>query len=180
MAAGPRPASFPRRNRVISGLSRAVVVVEGDYKSGALITAKAALEQGREVLAVPGQVDCPVSRGPNYLIKNGAAPAEDAMDIISSFPPEALFGLTTSAFSNPEEAGSLEILKTLSGDANAAWAALKEPDEGLCADELVLKLSQAGGPGEPAWGVQRAGAALFELETSELIALKNGKYSRAR
>ena len=179
MGAGALPVSFPRRNRVISGLSRAVVIVEGDFKSGALITARAALEQGREVLAVPGQVDCPVSRGPNYLIKNGAAPAEDALDIISSFPPEALFGLKTSALSKPEGDGSAGILKTLSEDANAAWAVFKDSSEGLCADEVVLKLSMAGTPGTAAWGVQRAGAALFELETSELIALKGGKYSRA-
>ena len=178
MGAGVLPVNFPRRNRVISGLSRAVVVVEGDFKSGALITARAALEQGREVLAVPGQVDCSVARGPNYLIKNGAAPVEDALDIISSFPPEALFGLKTSALSKPEGSGGAAILKTLSEDANAVWAAVKDSSDGLCADEVVLKLSMAGKKGASGWSVQRAGAALFELEASELIALKNGKYSR--
>ncbi|HAH31126.1 MAG TPA: DNA-protecting protein DprA [Elusimicrobia bacterium] len=177
MGAGALPVSFPRRNRVISGLSRAVVVVEGDFKSGALITARAALEQGREVLAVPGQVDCPVSRGPNYLIKNGAAPAEDALDIISSFPPEALFGLKTSALLKPAGDGGAGVLKTLSEDANAVWVVVKDSPDGLCADEVVLKLSMAGLPGASAWSVQRAGAALFELETSELITLKAGKYS---
>ena len=179
MGAGPLPVSFPRRNRVISGLARAVVVVEGDFKSGALITARAALEQGREVLAVPGQVDCPVARGPNYLIKNGAAPAEDALDIISSFPPEAMFGLKTSALSKPGGDAGAGILKTLSEDANAAWAVLKDSPEGLCADELMLRLSMAGAPCAAPWGVQRAGAAFFELETSELIVLKDGRYSRA-
>ncbi|OGR64922.1 MAG: hypothetical protein A2X34_04975 [Elusimicrobia bacterium GWC2_51_8] len=90
-----------------------------------------------------------------------------------------MFGLKTSALSKPEGGGSAGILKTLSEDANAVWVAVKDSSEGLCADEVVLKLSMAGKPGASAWSVQRAGAALFELETAELIALRSGKYSRA-
>ena len=73
----PLSHHFPARNRLISGLSKACLVAEGDRKSGALITAVHALEQGREVLAVPGSIYSPQSRGTNYLISQGAIPLTD-------------------------------------------------------------------------------------------------------
>ncbi len=78
----PLPYHFPRRNRIVSALSQGVVVVEANAKSGALITADFALEQGRDVLAVPGRIDSPQSFGPHQLIRNGAKIVLSVEDIL--------------------------------------------------------------------------------------------------
>lgn len=81
----PHPGSFPRRNRLISGLARVVVVVEAALQSGALQTVTCALEQGRDVLAVPGPITSPVSAGTNRLIRDGAAPLLELPDLQPHF-----------------------------------------------------------------------------------------------
>ena len=80
--APPVVSHFPRRNRIISGLARAVVVVEAAEKSGALITARAAADQGRDVMAVPGCVVGPRNRGAHALLRDGAKLVESAVDIL--------------------------------------------------------------------------------------------------
>jgi DNA processing protein len=85
----PTPWRFPARNRIISGLSGATVVVEARERSGALITADFALEEGREVFAVPGEIGSALSVGTNSLLKLGAAPLTSAADVLSSFGLES-------------------------------------------------------------------------------------------
>jgi DNA processing protein len=85
----PHAGSFPRRNRLISGLARVTVVVEAAAGSGALITAGTALDQGREVMAIPGNITSPVSVGTNRLIQDGAAPLLEPADLLRHFPEVA-------------------------------------------------------------------------------------------
>ncbi len=147
----PRPEYFPRRNRLIAALARAVVVVEAPERSGALITARHALELGRDVFAVPGRPTDRKSRGANLLIKDGAAPVLDAADLL-----EAL-GVAPA----PRAAPALE------GDLGRVLAALEELGEAL-PDDLAA---------ETGLDPTRVFALLTELELKGLAqALPGGRY----
>ncbi|MDR5684152.1 MAG: DNA-processing protein DprA [Armatimonadota bacterium] len=146
----PLPHHFPARNRIVSGLARAVVVVEARLRSGALITADFALEQGREVFAVPGSVLNPRSRGPHRLLRDGAHLAESADDVLE------LLGIPLPARSAPLSADDRALLDVLSQP--------RHPDEiaGSC-------------PG----GAAALGALLTSLELRGAVRrLAGGRYVR--
>jgi DNA processing protein len=151
-----RPAAFPQRNRIISGLSTGVVVVEAGARSGALITAARALEQGREVFAVPGPVDEPQSRGPNGLIKRGARLVEGIEDVLEEL--EAAWGPFGRSAADP------------GGPAGRVAGVLSMTP--LAADEIATRL------GEP---VERVLSCLLSLELEDLAAaVPGGRFVRGR
>lgn len=143
--APPRKAHFPLRNRLITGLSRALVVVEARLRSGSLVSARHALDQGIEVLAVPGPIDAPTSEGSNRLLRDGAAPVLDAGDVLGAL------GFAAAGARLPRPA--------LAPRLRAIVAALER--EPASRDDLVHVLSRA--PGELA-------LELLELELDGRIA----------
>jgi DNA processing protein len=148
----PQARHFPRRNRLISGLARGVVVVEAAEKSGSLITAQCALDQGREIFAVPGSPLDPRARGANRLIKEGATLTESAEDILSVLSP-----MLGGAFQEPDRLSPVSPTQALEAEADRIRARVEEalgpaPVE---IDELIRQL------GAPAAAVL---TVLLELE----------------
>ncbi|RMG44448.1 MAG: DNA-protecting protein DprA [Acidobacteria bacterium] len=160
--APPLPGHFPRRNRIIAGLSLAVVVVEARARSGSLITAGWALAEGRDVLAVPGRVGDPGSEGPNGLLREGAAPAIGPEDVIECLPPAlrpAAPGPSLgSAGTGAAETGRSHLLE------------LFPRHDPVSIDELVERAGR---------GTEEVLAELFDLEIGGLVeALPGGRYRR--
>lgn len=151
--AGPMAEYFPPRNRIISGLAAGVVVVEADHTSGALITSKFALDQGRDVFAVPGPINAPSSRGCNRLIQDGAKLVTSAEDI--------LFDLNPHLGARPEPAqlplGLHESPGTGKEREHPLVAALREMGQPAHVDQLARSL---GLPISEVTG----GLALLELD----------------
>ncbi|MBU2547472.1 MAG: DNA-processing protein DprA [Proteobacteria bacterium] len=131
MATSPEPGHFPVRNRVIAGLSIAVVVVEAAERSGALITARLALEENRDVLAVPGRVGSIKSRGTHALLKQGARLVETGRDVIEEVAPQLAGRLGKPR--TPVGAGV-----RMDADEERVWLVLN--DEPLHIDPLCRKL----------------------------------------
>jgi len=154
MGTYPLAENFPRRNRIISGISRGVLVVEATENSGSLITAQFALEQGREVFAIPGNINYSTSRGANRLIKQGAKLVECVEDILDELPDRPVrlghadarpdFGLT------PQEAALYTVLA----------------ESPLHIDEIIVK---------SALTVGEVSATLLRLELKGAIMQLSGK-----
>lgn len=130
----PKPGYFPRRNRIISGLSLGVLVVEAAIKSGTLVTAKHAMEQGREVFAIPGSIHNPLAKGCHHLIRQGAKLVETADDVL-----EELGHLSLAAVSkeNGQNKAMAENELAIEGD----YAALldKMAFDPTSVDELIAE-----------------------------------------
>ena len=137
----PRAAHFPLRNRLISGLAEALVVVEARLRSGSLHTVRHALDQGIDVLAVPGPVDAPTSEGPNRLLRDGAAPALDASDVLAALagPPRAR--ATSPAALEPELEALLTALRREPATRDGLSRRLGVATQALAAPLLELELA---------------------------------------
>ena len=148
--------NFPRRNRLISGLSRGVLVVEAALASGSLITARQAGEQGREVFAIPGSIHSPLSKGCHQLIKQGAKLVDDAADVLMEL------NLTPRTLVTPRSIGNLPA-----GEEEILSAMGYDP---VTVDSLIEFT------GKPA---EKIVARLTELELAGVVAsLPGGKYQR--
>jgi DNA processing protein len=159
----PRPWHFPLRNRILSGISAGVVVVQAEPRSGALVTARQALDENRQVMAVPGDVGDPRSAGPHELLRQGAALVDGVRDIFAALGWEG----------TPQPAGA--------GAAPPAEAPRPAADPAL-----VLQALHSAGDAESVrvqlgWEAGRVQRALAELELAGLVErLAGGAYRRAR
>ena len=175
----PLPHNFPRRNRIISGMSVGVLIIEASLRSGSLITARCALEQGREVFALPGSVDSPNSEGSHWLIKQGAYLVTDPIDIAEHIGS----GLTwLSAEKSSFFTDSASLREKIAAEVNicAEVAELELPFVDVLANvgyEVTPVDVVAERAGQP---VPVVVGKLLELELAGWIAAVSGGYVRIR
>jgi len=179
LKAPPLPHNFPRRNRIISGMSVGVLIIEASLRSGSLITARCALEQGREVFALPGSVHNPNSEGTHWLIKQGAYLVTDPMDIAEHIGS----GLTwlsaeNDAFSDDSTLLSEKIAEEVNICAEVTELELPFVDVlanvGYEVTPVDVVAERAGQP------VPEVAVKLLELELAGWIAAVSGGYVRIR
>jgi DNA processing protein len=151
----PAPWRFPARNRIVAGLTRATVVVEARERSGALITADLALDEGREVLAVPGEITSALSRGTNHLLRLGAVPVTCAADVLEAIGIEAVGIEALPARQPPRLDPNVEAVRAVVADAATT------------ANEIARRLGRSAAD---------VAAALAELELLGLIEEAEGVY----
>lgn len=177
MGAVAFPQNFPIRNRIISGMSVGVLVIEGAQYSGSAITAKLAMDQGREVFAVPGNITSKLSWGPNLLIKQGARLVQDWNDVVVELPPESrrhlieqgrkkLLGEQLASGGDPQASLLGDATPELDPVARRALESL-QVDIAVHLDDLLERLQDTS-PSELI-------AALFELEMLGLVKQLPGK-----
>ena len=177
MGATAFPQNFPIRNRIISGISLGVLVVEGAQYSGSAITAKLAMDQGREVFAIPGNITNKLAWGPNLLIKQGAKLVQDWNDVVSELPAESRRHLidrgrqkilAEEGASDAAEAASVskDPVSEIGAVARKLLASL-QVDVAVHLDDLLEKVEDTS-PSELI-------AALFELEMLGLVKQLPGK-----
>ncbi len=169
----PLSENFPYRNRIISGLSLGVLIIEASERSGSLITARLAMEQNREVLAVPGNITSKNSFGTNYLIKSGAALVQQWQDVVSALPSEISAAILPPKIdekekqTKPEQTDSMP--NNLSDNERVIYSILS-PDEPIHIDFLLEKSQLSVGD---------LASAILELEMRDLIRELAGKrYAR--
>ena len=173
MGAVAFPQNFPIRNRIISGLSLGVLVVEGAQYSGSAITAKLAMDQGREVFAVPGNITNKLSWGPNLLIKQGARLVQDWNDVVSELPAESrrhLIDRGRKRILGETGGEQVSLLKEPGPELGGTACRLLESlqvDTAIHLDDLLEKVEDTS--------ASELIAALFELEMLGLVKQLPGK-----
>jgi len=172
MTVAPQPGMFPARNRIISGLSRGVVVVEANIKSGALITIEHALEQGKEVFAVPGPTDSPASAGCLEIIRKGARLVRNAADILDD-----LEGIATPDW-KPRAAAQPTLFAEAPVPAPAP--ANLEPAQQAVWDQLGSKRHADELARDTGFGAGELAKALMQLELKRLVRRMPGNYYERR